>query len=102
VVIRGVLIEHPGTARPPRLDGIAADLAPRARSRNGTPRTPAPAGVARAQLASCEAHGQDPLGRHLTTTCSCQRGGGVVRSVRLNIHVGAGPVAAALQLKSIR
>jgi hypothetical protein len=40
--------------------------------------------------------------RRLTATCSCQRGGGVFRSVRLNIHVGAGPRVAALQLKSIR
>jgi hypothetical protein len=38
----------------------------------------------------------------LTTTCSCQRGGGVFRSVRLNIQMGAGQRAAALQLKSIR
>jgi hypothetical protein len=34
--------------------------------------------------------------------CSCQRGGGRVRSKRLNIQTGAGPVAAALQRKSIR
>jgi hypothetical protein len=102
MIIHGVLIGIPPRRVRGATHGIATHLASRARSRDGAPRAAGPAGAARAQLVSYEAHGQDPLWRHLTTTCSCQRGGGEFRSVRLNNQVHAAAAAAALQLKSIR